>query len=62
MELGDSGLTTVSSNDNNDKKVFGRFERISIVVKSPVGDIADMKNRFQSVAFTGPRSLNRIQR
>ena len=52
MELGDSVLTTVSSNDNNDKNVLEGIERISIVVKSLVGDMADMKNRFESVAFT----------
>ena len=34
LELGDSDLTTVSSNDNNDNNVLEGIERISIVVKS----------------------------
>ena len=43
----------MSSNDNNDKNVLKGIERISIVVKSLVDDTADMKNRFESVTFTG---------
>ena len=60
LELGDSGLTTVSSNDNNDKNVLEGIERISIVVKSLVGDMADMKNRFESVTFTGAQVAEQI--
>ena len=63
LELGDTGLTTVSSNDNNDKNVLEGIERISIVVKSLVGDKADMKNRFESVAFSGsqvPEEITKV--
>ena len=60
MELGGSGLTTMSSNDNNDKNFLEGIERISIVVKSLVGDMVDMKNRFESVAFTGARVAEQI--
>ena len=60
LELGDRWLTTVSSNDNNDKNVLEGIERISIVVKSLVGNMADMKNRFESVAFTGAQVAEQI--
>ena len=60
MELGDSWLTTVSSNDNNDKNVLEGIEKISIVVKSLVENMADMKNRFESVAFTGAQVAEQI--
>ena len=53
-------LTTMSSNDNNDKNFLEGIERISIVVKSLVGDMVDMKNRFESVAFTGARVAEQI--
>ena len=53
-------LTTVSLNDNNDKNVLEGIERISIVVKSLVGNMADMKNRFESVAFTGAQVAEQI--
>ena len=62
LELGDSGLTTVSSNDNNDKNVLEGIERISIVVKSLVGNMADMKNQYESVASTGAMSPSILQR
>ena len=42
----------MSSNDNNDKNVLKGIERRSIVIKSLVGDMANMKNRFESVDFT----------
>ena len=60
MKLGDSGLTTVSSNDNNDKKVLEGNERKSIFVNSLVVDIADMYNRFKSVAFKGAQVAEQI--
>ena len=50
----------MSSNDKNDKNVFEGIERISIVVKSLVGNMADMKNRFESVAFTGAQVAEQI--
>ena len=53
LGLGDSGFTTVSSNDNNDKIVLEGIERISLLVKSLLGHLADMMNRFRYVAFTG---------
>ena len=53
LELVNSGLTTVSSNDNNDKIVLEGIERISLLVKSLLGHLADMMNRFRYVAFTG---------
>ena len=51
---------TVSSNDNKDKNVLEVTERISIVVKSLVGNMADMKNRFESVAYTGAKVVEQI--
>ena len=60
LELGDSGLTTVSSNDNNKKNVLEGTQRISNVVKSLVGDMAVMKSRFDSVAFTGSQVAEQI--
>ena len=49
-----SGSTTVSSNDNNDKNVLEGIERISIVVKSLFGDMADMKNLLVCGFYRGP--------
>ena len=53
LELCNNGLTTVCSNNRNNKNVLEGIEKISNVVKSLVGDMADMKNKFESVAFTG---------
>ena len=60
LELGDSGLTTVSSNDSNDKNILEGIERIRNVVKSLVVDMAVMKIRFESVTFTGAQVAEQI--
>ena len=52
----------MSSNDNNDHDVLEGIEKISNVVKSLLGDMADMKNQFESVASTGTGSPNRLHR
>ena len=50
----------MSSNDIIDNDVLEKFERISIVVKSLVGNMADMKNRFEAMAFTGAQVAEQI--
>ena len=50
----------MSSNDNNDKNFSEGIERISIVLKSLVGDMANMENRFKSVAYTGDQVAEQI--
>ena len=52
FKLGNNGLKNVSSNVSNDNSVIERTEKTSNVLKSLVGEMADMKNEFEYVAFT----------
>ena len=58
--MGNSRLTTVSSNDSNDRNVLKGIEKISNVVKSVVSDMADMKNQFKSMASTAAQITKQI--
>ena len=60
MELGNCGLTTLSSNDRNDENVLEAIKKKSNVVKSLEGDLADMKNEFESVASTEAQVAEQI--
>ena len=54
MELGDSGLTTVSSSDRNNNNVFEGIERISNVVKPVFSDMAKIKIDLSLWRLQGP--------